>query len=79
MDAEQWARIEDRDRRFREMMRRWGPRRPPRGMRDLRNEDRLRDGRKGDHLPPGGWNSTSRAFWPFGDVHGNTATVGYRE
>ena len=57
VDAEQWARIEDRDRRFREMMRRWGPRRPPRGMRDLRNEgwplDSLRDGRKRDRLPPG--------------------------
>lgn len=53
VDAEQWARIEDRDRRFRKMMRRWGPGRPPLGMRDLRNEDRLRDGRKGDRLPPG--------------------------
>tara|TARA_Y100001934_G_C11934697_1_gene577379 strand:+ start:227 stop:613 length:387 start_codon:yes stop_codon:yes gene_type:complete len=56
VDAEQWARIEDRDRRFREMMRRWGPRRPPRDMRDLRNEgrslDSLRDGRKRDRLPP---------------------------
>ena len=57
VDAEQWARIEDRDRRFREMMRRWGPRRPPRGMRDLRNEgrppDSMRYGRKRDRLPPG--------------------------
>ena len=57
VDAEQWARIEDRDRRFREMMRRWGPRRPPRGMRDFRNEgrplDSLRDGRKTDRLPLG--------------------------
>lgn len=56
VDAKQWARIEDRDRRFREMMRRWGTRRPPRGMRDLRNEgrplDSLRDGRKRDRLPP---------------------------
>ena len=58
VDAEQWARIEARDRRFREMMRRWGPRRPPRGMRDLRNAgrplDSLRAGRKTDRLPPGG-------------------------
>ena len=57
VDAEQWSRIEDRDRRFREMMKRWGPRRPPRGMRDLRNQarpiDSLRDGRKRDRLLPG--------------------------
>jgi hypothetical protein len=35
VDAEQWARLEDRDRRFREMMGRWGDRsrRPPRGPR----------------------------------------------
>ena len=44
VDAEQWARIEDRDRRFREMMGRWGDRRPPRGMRDGR----------GDRRPPRG-------------------------
>ena len=57
VDAEQWARIEDRDRRFREMMGRWGGRRPPRGMRHLHKEgrppDSMRDGRKRDRLPSG--------------------------
>lgn len=57
VDAEQWARIEDRDRRFREMMGRWGSRRTPRGMRHLHKEgrppDSMRDGRKRDRLPPG--------------------------
>lgn len=43
VDAEQWVRLEDRDRRFREMMGRWGDRRP-RGMRDGR----------GDRRPPRG-------------------------
>jgi len=41
LDAEQWARVEDRDRRFNEMVKRWGGRRG--GPR--------RDGHE-DHRPP---------------------------